>query len=302
MTDLWKDRDWSPMLLKEIEKPFNSKDYIFELKFDGFRTLLFATNKEIYIQSRNKQNLTNIFPELQEIREYIPERKKVIFDGEIVIFENNKPSFSKLQTRMHIKEESKRKKASQENPVVFIAFDILYENKSLTNLPLIKRKKYLEKYEDTDTFIKVKIIEEKGIPFFNSICKRDLEGIVAKNKKGLYHINERTDDFIKIKNKKQETFLIGGYEVKKNNILSLSIGEYQKDKKFHFVGKVAISKKRDIYKKVLDSPKSKNYFIDFQEDINYIKPTIPCHITYLERTKQNHLRHPVLQETKRKER
>lgn len=302
MSDIWQDRNWFPMLLTEIEKPFDSKDYIFELKFDGFRAVIFATNKEIYIQSRNKQNLTDIFPELQEITKIIPKGKKVIFDGEIIILEKNKPSFSKLQTRMHIKDKKRREEASLNNPVLFIAFDILYENKVLTDYPLITRKKYLNKYEDTETFVKPRIVEEQGISFFKSICKQDLEGIVAKEKHSLYHINQRTDDFIKIKNKKQGIFLVGGYEIKKNNLLSLSIGEYHNDKKFHFVGKVSISKKTSIYNQVIKAKKSKNYFSDFKEEIHYIKPTIPCCITYLERTAKNHLRHPILQETKKEDR
>lgn len=291
--NIFKERNWSPMLLKEIDKPFNSNDYIFELKFDGIRAIIFASPKEVKIQSRNKQDMTVLFPELQVIKKLV--KKNVIFDGEIVAFENNKPSFSKLQKRIHLKNKTIIKNTSLNDPITFVVFDILYENKDLTILPLETRKEYLNKYDDNDVFVKTKAIKKDGIKLFNSVKKLGLEGIVAKHIDSLYHINKRTDDFIKIKNIQRDEFIIGGYEIKKNDILSLSIGEYINNE-LHFVGKVSISKKVSIYNKIKQQEKSKNYFCDFDEDIYYIKPSISCHIAYLERTKNNHLRHPIFKD------
>lgn len=291
--DLWKERNWQPMLLQERQKPFNSSLYIFELKFDGIRAILFASPKEIRIQSRNGKNMTALFPELQDIKNRI--HKNVIFDGEIVVFENGRDSFSRLQERIHLRSQNKIERGAIEYPVAFVAFDILYENKDLTSLPLLERKKYLENYKDTDYFIKTKMIDEKGIAFFNRVKKMNLEGIVAKLKTGTYSINKRTDDFIKIKNTRREEFLVGGYEEKKNNLLSLAIGEYV-DKQFHFVGKVSVSHHHKIYHQIKKLAKTKNYFSDFYELIHYVKPSIFCMVEYLERTKKNHLRHPVFKE------
>lgn len=293
MINLWKERNWSPMLLKEVDKPFDSNDHIFEIKFDGIRAIIFANKKEIKIQSRNKQDITHLFPELQSITKLVT--KNVIFDGEIIAFNDKGHSFSKIQERIHLKNKDKILNASQENPVSFIAFDILYENKNLTNEPLLERKKYLAKYKDTNYFIKTKYINKSGIKLFNNIKKMELEGIVAKSKEGKYYINKRTDEFIKIKNIQRDEFFIGGYEEKKNGILSLAIGEYI-DNKFHFVGKVSITPKTNIYTKIKQSTKSKNYFCDFDEKIFFIKPNLTCHIEYLERTKNNHLRHPIFKD------
>lgn len=291
--NIWKDRNWGPMLLKEIEEPFDSKDYIFEVKFDGIRAILFVNKTSVKIQSRNKQDMTHLFPELQKLSELID--KNVIFDGEIIAFENNKDSFSKIQERIHLKNKKKIKTSANENPVTFMAFDILYENKDLTALPLLERKKYLNQYDDNDFFIKTKVIDTTGIDLFKSIKELNLEGIVAKAKTGKYSINKRTDDFIKIKNIQRDEFIIGGYEEKKNNILSLAIGEYRNDK-FHFVGKVSVSKKKNIYNEIKNIKKSKNYFCDFDEDIYFVKPNVTCHVEYLERTKNNHLRHPIFKD------
>lgn len=293
MMNIWTNRDWKPMLLKEIDKPFNSDEYVFELKLDGIRAIIFANKKEVKIQSRNKQDLTYLFPELQCIKEIV--NKDVIFDGEIVAFDKGRDSFSKIQERLHLKNTTKIKELANNNPITFVAFDILYENKDLTNLILLERKKLLNKYRENDYFIKTKIIDTEGIKLFKSIKKFKLEGIVAKLKTGKYYINKRTDDFIKIKNIQRDEFIIGGYKEKKNGILSLAIGEYI-DGKFYFVGYVSIGKKVSIYNQIKKSKQSKNYFYNFDEDIFFIKPEIHCHVEYLERTKNNNLRHPIFKD------
>lgn len=289
--NLWKNRNFTPMLLKEIDKPFNSKKYYYELKYDGYRALIFVNKNEIYIQSRNKNDITFLYPELSNIKKIV--NKNVIFDGEIVIFENNKPSFNKISKRSKLKNKNIIKKESINNPVIFIAFDILYENKNLTNLSLIERKKILEKYHDTDFFIKSKVYLNNGIKLYNFVKKNNLEGIVIKDINGLYHINKRTSDFIKVKNIKSDNFFIAGYINNNKYTSSLVLCEkYNND--YIYVGKVLISKKNNIYKKILNIKKCKNYLKIENNDITFIKPILSCKINYLERTKNGHLRHPKL--------
>ena len=97
---LW-NKPFTPMLLKEIAKPFNSKDYLFELKYDGERALIFASPHKVIIKNRHNDDITSIFPELQTIKDII--KTKTIFDGEIVSFSKGYPSFSLLQQRAHLK-------------------------------------------------------------------------------------------------------------------------------------------------------------------------------------------------------
>ncbi|MGN1379649.1 MAG: RNA ligase family protein [Bacilli bacterium] len=289
--NLWKNRNFTPMLLKEIDKPFNSKKHYYELKYDGYRALIFVNKNEIYIQSRNKNDITYLYPELSNIKKIVD--KKVIFDGEIVIFENNKPSFNKISKRSKLKNKNLIKKESINNPVIFIAFDILYENRNLTNLPLIERKKILEKYQDTDFFIKSKVYLNNGIKLYNFVQKNNLEGIVIKDINGLYHINKRTSDFIKVKNIKSDNFIIAGYIDNNKYTSSLILCEkYNND--YIYVGKVLISKKKNLYEKILNIKKSKNYLKIDSNNITFIKPILSCKINYLERTKNGHLRHPKL--------
>lgn len=289
---IWNNHDFHPMLLKEINKPFNSKDYLFEIKYDGIRVVIFATPTKVTIQTRNKQDVTNIFPELESIRKLVKEN--TIFDGEIVSFKDGLPSFSKLQERNHLKNTNKIKSESKENPIVFICFDILYKSKDLTNLPLLDRKKLLSKYKDTDEFVKTTYILNDGIKLFQEIKKIGLEGIVAKKINSPYLINERSDNWIKIKNLKQDIFYIGGFKPStKTASLSLYLGEY-KNNKLYFVGKVSMSNKHKLYNILLkEKGVKKSPFTDYTDNFTYLTPKYKCHIKYLERTKNNHLRQPI---------
>lgn len=286
--NIWKDRNWSPMLLSEIKEPFDSEDYIFEVKFDGIRAVCFANNKEVKIMSRNKKDISYLFPELENIKKLC--KYNVIFDGEIVIIEDGKPSFTKLQERLNLRNKTKIDYLSKSNPVIFIAFDILYENKSLINLDLIKRKEILNKYNDNDYFVKSEVFPTYGIKLFQGIKEMNLEGIVAKYKYGKYHVNERTSDFIKIKNTYVEEFYIGGFE--ENNISGVFVIGELNNNRFMYVGKVLIGKNESLFKRIKLCRKSKNYFSNFNENINYVKPEIKICVEYLEKTKNGTLRHP----------
>ena len=295
MINIWKNRKWIPMLLKEQYEPFDSKDYIYELKFDGNRAVIFASPDKVVIQNRHKQDISYVYPELQKIKSLVI--KDTIFDGEIVMFQDGAPSFSKLQERAHLKNKAKIKKESEDNPIIFVCFDMLYDGEDITDLTLMSRKKRLAKIKDNDVFMKTKYVEEKGIDLFKKIKKLHLEGIVAKLKSSKYTINERLDDWIKIKNWQEEVFTIGGYiESEKVNMVSLLLGE-QKNHELHFVGKVTMHKRQGLYKKLVSQKKLKeSSFADFKDDAIYVEPKYKCNVEFLEKTKNNHLRHPVFKE------
>lgn len=289
--DLFENRDFSPMLLSEEKDAFDSKDFIFELKFDGTRALIFVSQNNLVIMNRHGKNITYLYPELQEIKNYIKE--KVIFDGEIVVFKEGKPSFLKLQERAHLKNKLKINYQSKNNPVIFVCFDILYKNKNLINNTLLERKKILSKFIDNDYFLKNKYIENDGKLLFKNIKKLGLEGIVAKRKNSKYQINKRTDDWIKIKNLLKESFYVGGYVISDKNVMSILLGE-SKNRKLYFVGKVVISSKVSLYKKIINSKiKNSSVFENYSNVANYIEPKYKCYVEYMERSKNNYLRQPV---------
>lgn len=292
-SDIYTNRNFKPMLLKEIAKPFNSKDYIFEMKFDGIRALIFTDGDEFYIQSRNIKDITYMFPELETIKNLV--KSKVIFDGEIVAFDKNVPSFSKLQERLHLKNLKTIKLKSDYEPVYFIVFDILYEGTDLTNMSLIDRKNILKKYKDSECFYKCKYIDNNGIELFNKIKKNNLEGIVAKKKDAPYLINKRSDNYIKIKNIKDGEFYVCGYSNNKDNSsISIILCKKAKDE-FLYVGKVKLSSKYKLFNKIKKLKIVNNYVVGYS-DFMCVKPTYKCLVNYLEVTKSGHLRHGIFKE------
>ena len=286
---VFKDKNIKPMLLHEENKPFDDEDYLFEMKFDGIRALIYVSPKEIIIKNRKGFVVNDTFPELLEIQKNI--KKECIFDGEIVLMQDDKPSFSKLQERALLKNNKKIEYFRDNFPVTFVCFDILYENKDLMNLPLIRRKEILSKYDDNNLFVKSRVVDTKGKELFKFIQKNDLEGIVAKLKTSEYIPGVRTKEWIKIKNVHMEDFYICGYK-DGEDVISVLLGE-KVGKKYTFVSKVVVGKKIKDYELIKSCSECKNYLgVDFKE-YKFIKPKYKCTIEFLERTNSNHLRHPV---------
>ena len=285
-------KEIEPMLLKEVDKPFDSAKHLFEVKFDGLRAIITVSPKGVQIKSRNNKDLTKFFPELQSLTKLVT--KKTIFDGEIVCFQDNLPNFSLVQKRIRVKSPTKINYLSSFEPAIYIVFDILDNGQDLTNMPLIKRKEILNNYPDTEVFIKIKYIFKYGKKLFKEVTKMNLEGIVAKEINSKYLINERSNSWLKIKNLKQGEFVIAGFIEKRNNfVLSLVLGEIR-NKKLFYVGKVSVSKKNKVYQEIKKIPKlKKSPFQDYFESIVYLKPVLKAQVKYLEKTSNNHLRQPI---------
>ena len=123
--------------------PFDSPDYFFEIKWDGERCLAFLTSTT-RLQSRNQRDITFQYPELTTLHRQL-RQTGVVLDGEIIALENGKPSFFRLQSRMHATSEQRIKEGRLTNPVVYVVFDLLYaEGKPLLHLPLYRRRELLD--------------------------------------------------------------------------------------------------------------------------------------------------------------
>lgn len=291
MPNFFNNKNIKPMLLTEQKNPFDNPQYLFEIKFDGMRAIIYVSNNEIVIKSRNGKILNDLFPELLEIKKLVKE--KCIFDGEIVILENGFPDFSKLQNRIVLKNSNKILVSSQNNPATFIAFDILYKNNSLVDNELIKRKKILATFKDTNCFVKSPYILEKGKKLYKLTKKFNLEGIIAKKIDSVYQAGKRSEDWIKIKHVLDNEFYIGAYKEEENKfVANLVIGEMQNDK-LKYVGKVTIGKNKKDFIRIKEIKKEINSFEDFNDpNYTFVKPTL-CTIKYLTKTKNGKLRHPV---------
>lgn len=275
-----------PMLLSESDTVLENDNYIYEIKFDGIRALIYVIDNNIKIFTRNGKNITNLFPELKVITSSV--KKNSILDGEIVCLTNNKPDFFKVQKRIHLKNKDKIEISSKNNPALFICFDILYYDKDITNEPLYKRKDELSKINESDYLLKSKVFED-GEKLFKSIKRLDLEGIVCKDKFSTYQVNTRSNSWIKVKNYKVESFFIGGYTDGEKDRFSIYLGE-KSNGKLRYVGKVFVSKKDKLYEKLKNRKSVNNPFLEFKENINFVKPIQEVKVKYIERNNNNHLR------------
>lgn len=275
-----------PMLLSESDTVLENDNYIYEIKFDGIRALIYVIDNNIKIFTRNGKNITNLFPELKVITSSV--KKNSILDGEIVCLTNNKPDFFKVQKRIHLKNKDKIEISSKNNPALFICFDILYYEKDITNEPLYKRKDELSKINESDYLLKSKVFED-GEKLFKSIKRLDLEGIVCKDKFSTYQVNTRSNSWIKVKNYKVESFFVGGNTDGEKDRFSIYLGE-KSNGKLRYVGKVFVSKKDKLYEKLKNRKSVNNPFLEFKENINFVNPIQEVKIKYIERNNNNHLR------------
>ena len=177
------------MRLTRVAKPFDDPDYIFELKHDGFRALAYIEGDECKLVSRNSNQFKS-FDSLKKSLDKFPVRNAIL-DGEIVCLDSHGVSqFNVLFSRR--------------GKPFFYAFDLLWlDGQDLRSLPLIERKQRLHELIKRSRFeqiIYAQHIETQGVTFFDEICRRDLEGIVAKRRRSIYKNNGT--GWLKIKNPK----------------------------------------------------------------------------------------------------
>jgi bifunctional non-homologous end joining protein LigD len=215
------------MLSTLVDKPFNSKDWVFEVKWDGVRSILFLHKKKriLTLQSRSGKSITHRYPELVNALSFttpsstseIRCKESVVLDGEVVVLDkkrNGVPSFQSHQRRMNVDSIKEIDNLSQVIPATYYLFDILYlDGINLQSLPFIERRKILSQVIDKEN-ARIKIshfIEEKGKEVFDKTKSMGLEGLVAKYKSSKYVQGIRSRDWLKIKHIKTQDCIVIGY-------------------------------------------------------------------------------------------
>ncbi len=294
MEDLFVSKNIKPMLLSESDNPFNSEDYIYELKLDGIRSVIYLDDK--YVEIRNKRNLrlNATYPELGDIWTQV--NKRCILDGELLVVSNGKPDFYELQRRSMMTNRTKIEFAANKYPVSFSAFDILYiGNEQITDKPLTERKEILgNTVKENNKIIVSRYIKEKGIDLYNLTVEQDLEGIVAKKTDSKYYTDKRSKDWIKIKNLKDEDFVICGYIIKPGNKFSLVLGAYNENR-LERQGHVTLGVSGEVFGKIKTVKRAIHPFFDDTEDseATWIEPAVVCTVKYMMKSSEGNMRQPV---------
>lgn len=284
-----------PMLIAENRAPFDSPDYLYELKLDGSRCLAYLTKNSVDLRNRRNKSLTAQFPELGDIYKQVQEQ--CILDGELIVSKNGKPDFYALQRRCLLSDSIKIKLAVQNSPASLVVFDILYlKEKELMPLPLMERKKLLAKtVQDTPSLAISRYVETKGIALYQAVSKQKLEGIVAKQKQSKYYPGKRTREWIKIKDVLDEDFVVCGYYQKTEGFISVILGKYQNNRLL-YQGHVVIGLRHQDYQKMAETKQMDSAFYQHFPSfvgVTWLKPTLVCRVQYIERTPGGGLRQPV---------
>jgi ATP-dependent DNA ligase len=227
-----------PMLAKRVSELPPGDEWIFEPKWDGFRTLVFRDGDEVFIQSRDEKPFNRYFPELEQyLREQLPER--CALDGEIVIANEHGLDFDTLQMRLH-PAASRVKMLSETTPASIVFFDLLsVGDENLCDAPFAERRKRLEK-----VLAKVKPPlhltpatrdRETAADWFNRFEGAGLDGVVAKRESDAYQPNKRV--MLKVKHERDCDCVVAGFRWHKrgdnDRVGSLLLGLYNGDNLEH---------------------------------------------------------------------
>jgi bifunctional non-homologous end joining protein LigD len=285
-----------PMLAKLTDKPFNDPNWLFEVKYDGYRAITVIQHHVATMYSRNLTKLNRKYPML--IMELQTIAHDVILDGEIVA-ENKKGKsvFQLLQNKAVPYEPHELR---------YYVFDLLsLGGHDLSKLPLSERKELLNKlFNSTPGLKSIRFsghVAGKGVAFYKKAQKQHQEGIMAKEKDGIYHKGRRSGTWLKIKiQHEQEMVIIGLTDPKggRKHFGSILLGYYENGK-LVFGGKCGTGFSESTLKEIYE--KSSPYFTDSNNlkgdlpkgNTQWVKPKLVCQVRFTEWTRSGKLRHPV---------
>lgn len=295
-----------PMLATLVNEPFDDPDWIYEVKWDGYRAVAFMNEGAVSMKSRNNKSFNEKF---YSVYNSLTKMKlNAILDGEVVVVgTSGKADFGGLQNW----------RSEADGDLVYYVFDVLwYEGYDLKSLTLLERKTILEHIlPESNSIMLSQVFDTSGIEFLKAAKKMDLEGIMAKRKDSTYHVKNRTKEWLKIKANKRQEVVIGGYtknEGTSKRFSSLLLGVYE-GKDLIYTGKVGTGFNAKDQKEMMkmfeplvtDKPPFSaepdvNKPSRFRPDpphatVTWLKPKLLCEVSFTELTSDGIMRHPSFQ-------
>lgn len=298
-------RTLSPMKAQSADTAAGD-NWLFELKWDGMRQLLFITDDGVRVQSSNERNVTTSFPELAGMQSLHDGFDGIIIDGEAVAFdENGRPSFAALQRRMHVADPAEARRRAATTPVMFVAFDLLHlDGHDTLSLPLTSRRALLDQVFEDGSNWKRSTQHSDLAPLLDVVQANQLEGVVAKRPTSIYQPGRRSPDWLKIKPRRRQEFVVGGWMSGQGNragrLGSLLVGFYDGNQ-LRYAGRagsgltdVTLAEWQAL---LVDSPICP--FAEapsFPRDrvVHWCEPAQIVEIAFGEWSGEHHLRHPVV--------
>ncbi len=239
-----------PMLATLGGKAFDDPAWLFEIKWDGYRVEAVVRDGRVSLHTRNGNDAGTYFPNLLSPPEWIAAREAVV-DGEVVALDREgMPDFGLLQERLGVKfgggapisRRDPPDEAVAAAPLVFQAFDLLYlDGLSLLRVPLEERKRLLRSVLREGPRIRYAThVVGSGIAFMAAASERGLEGVMAKQRRSPYEPGRRGSRWLKLKNRPEQEFVVGGYlpgEGNARDLGSVLVGFYE-DAALRYAGRV----------------------------------------------------------------
>lgn len=301
-----------PMLATLVDEPFDDDNWLYEVKWDGYRAITFIDGKSLRLVSRNQNELTAAYPELHDIPRFV-NAQKTILDGEIVALdEEGRSSFSLMQQRTGVGEGGRRIRRTRDDiPVIYYAFDLLYlDGYDLTQVDLEQRKQLLKSILSGNDLLRYSDhYIGQGTALFQAAAQRGLEGIVAKHRTSCYE-QKRSREWLKIKIVRRQECVVGGYtdpRGSRENFGSLVLGLYDDQGRLIPVGQAGSGFSEQTHEqmwrrlKALEANRSP-FFGKVESDrrVHYVKPELVVEIKFTEWTHEGQsgavkMRAPVFQ-------
>ncbi len=284
-----------PMLATLVDTPFDSDQWVYEIKWDGYRAISYLNNGNADIRSRNNLSFNEQFPPVAEaLKDW---KINAVVDGEIIAV--NKKGASDFQQLQNFQ------KSDKPAALAYYLFDILwYDGYDTTDLSLIERKKILKKLiPENNPVIKYSDhIEGKGKIFFKAATKKGLEGVMAKKADSRYIIGRRSKEWLKIKNNKRLEAIICGFTKGRNSrkyLGAVILGKYF-GKELKYIGHSGSGFDEKMLKSIYEKFQpiiSERCPFKIEPKTNmpvtWLKPELVCEVKFTEWTQDKSLRHPI---------
>jgi DNA ligase D-like protein (predicted ligase)/DNA ligase D-like protein (predicted 3'-phosphoesterase) len=282
-----------PMLATLIREPFDHPDWLFEVKWDGYRALAEIQEGKVALHSRNQTSLhKKFFPIVESLQKLGFE---AALDGEIVVVDDQgRPDFQMLQNYQK----------SGRGPLLYYVFDLLFfQGHDLTNLPLLKRKEILKKILPADRHLKFSDhVWEEGVLFFRVVKEKGLEGIMAKHSQSTYRPGQRSRQWLKIKTQLTQESVMAGFTEPQGGrkyFGSLVLGAYEGGELIyigHSGGGFGGETLKEIHEKLQPLIQPKCPFKvepPSHTPVTWVKPKLVCEVTFAGWTEEGVMRQPV---------
>lgn len=283
-------------MLAAAGRPFDSADHLFEIKWDGFRTMAHVEHRSLRLVSRSGRDVTAQYPELASLAA-LPDGSVV--DGEIVFLQDGVPDFESLQPRDQARGARRAAALAAERPVRYIAFDLLYRDfTSLIDQPLSARRDRLLELDVPAPMAVSEAVRTEGRRLYESVCSAGLEGIMAKRLDSRYRPGRRSDVWIKVKRRLRALCAIVGFMPQEGGDIQSVAVAIDRDGVLTYAGRVGTGyreQERLRLARLLHERVADRALVELPAGAVGVRPGLYCEVSFMDQTRDGVLRAPVFE-------